>query len=81
MPEIVQEYFSTLYESKDHSFGNGRMVRNYFEKMIQVHSDRISLLPEVDEATLNTFAPEDAEKAMDRPLSGGGGKKAIGFKH
>lgn len=77
---LVEDYFQDCYDSKDQNFGNGRMVRNYFEKLIQVHSDRIALLPELEESSLCTFEKEDAVRAMDRPLPGGGGKNPIGFR-
>lgn len=77
----VRIYLQDCWDNRDKSFGNGRMVRNYFEKVIQAHSDRISKLPVVDDVSLNSFGVEDAEKAMDKLVtSSAGGKHSIGFR-
>lgn len=55
----VQSYFDECWETRDKSFGNGRMIRNFFEKLVQAHSDRVSNHPDPDEKELSTFAPED----------------------
>ncbi|MBK7212101.1 MAG: AAA family ATPase [Bacteroidales bacterium] len=79
--EKVGQHLNLVFSARDKSFGNGRMVRNFFEKLIQVHSDRLSALPEVKDSELNTFAVEDVEKCMDQPVqSSGAGKQSIGFK-
>jgi SpoVK/Ycf46/Vps4 family AAA+-type ATPase len=78
--ERVHEYLEDCWENRDKSFGNGRMVRNFFEKLVQAHSDRISKLPFVDDISLNSFGVEDAERAIDKPLKQAGGKHSIGFR-
>jgi len=74
----ISAYFEACFQHRDSSFGNGRFVRNFFEKLIQVHSDRISANPEVDEEILSRFEQEDVEKAMDHSLTGG--RPSIGFR-
>ena len=37
--------FEKLYQERDDRFGNGRMVRTFFEKTIEIHSTRLALNP------------------------------------
>lgn len=63
--EAVHQYFETCLYTRDKSFGNGRMVRNFFEKLVQAHSDRIAMLPNPDEKLLSTFETSDVEKVIE----------------
>ncbi len=38
----IRDYLDDAYHRRDRSFGNGRMVRNFYEKLIQAQSDRIA---------------------------------------
>jgi len=37
----VQEIFEQIYENRDANFGNGREVRNFYEKMVKRQKSRI----------------------------------------
>ena len=53
------EIFSTAYESRGPTFGNGRFARNLFEKIQQGHANRVSALPSPTEDELSTILKED----------------------
>ncbi|MBR2832728.1 MAG: AAA family ATPase [Oscillospiraceae bacterium] len=63
--EFAKKHFKYLFETRDENFGNARDVRNYFENVVSVHSDRLSEAeaPTVEE--LMTFKKEDMEKASE----------------
>ncbi|MEM9412298.1 MAG: AAA family ATPase, partial [Planctomycetota bacterium] len=48
-----------IYERRDKHFGNGRLVRNTFEKAIRHLADRIVKIPEVTREMLTEFRAED----------------------
>lgn len=75
--KMVHRYMEAACETKDKSFGNGRMVRNFFEKLVQIHSDRVSLIENPDDATLTSFNEEDIEIASNQPKT----NQASGMKH
>jgi hypothetical protein len=63
--EFAREYFRDLYDSRDQNFGNARHVRNFFEDIMTVHSDRVSGLEGHTREDLMTFIKEDLEKATE----------------
>ncbi len=63
--EFAKRYFCQLYETRDVNFGNARDVRNFFEDVITVHSDRISSLENPTRDDLMTFTEGDLEKASE----------------
>ena len=63
--EYAKKYFETLYESRDENFGNARDVRNYFENIVSVHSDRVSCIEKPTRDDLMMFTREDLEKAEE----------------
>ena len=50
-----------MYESRGDNFGNGRDVRNLFEKMVVRQADRVSALESPDRAALMAVTKEDLE--------------------
>ena len=48
-----------LYQRRDKHFGNGRLVRNTFEKAIRYLADRIVKVPDVTREMLTEFQAED----------------------
>ncbi|MDJ0507941.1 MAG: hypothetical protein QNJ64_01605 [Crocosphaera sp.] len=48
-----------LYEDRDQSFGNGRLVRNMFEKAIEKQANRLVTIPDVNPYTMQRILPED----------------------
>ncbi len=61
--EFAEDYFILLYESRDDNFGNARDVRNFFEDVVSVHSDRVSCIESPTRDDLMTFTRDDLEKA------------------
>ena len=61
--EFAEDYFLLLYESRDDNFGNARDVRNFFEDIVSVHSDRVSCLENPTRDDLMMFTKADLEKA------------------
>ena len=57
--EKLKDTFELLYEKRDDSFGNARVIRNVFEKVVQKQANRIVKIKRVKKKTLNakiTFA-------------------------
>jgi len=63
--EFAHEHFKMIYENRDENFGNARHVRNFFENIVTVHSDRVSTLEEHTRDDLTTIVLEDMEKAAE----------------
>jgi hypothetical protein len=53
------ENFSELYASRDKTFGNGRMVRNLFEKLMERQANRLISLPNASKEAMMTILCED----------------------
>lgn len=56
---ILKELFSELYNNRDETFGNGRLVRNLYETIISNQANRIAPIQEISEEILSTI--EDAD--------------------
>ena len=63
--EYAKKHFQTLYDDRDENFGNARSVRNFFENVVSVHSDRVSCLEKPTKDDLMTFTKADLEKAEE----------------
>ena len=59
----TKEHFHMLYMLRDENFGNARHIRNFFEHIVAIHSDRISTLEEPTREDLTTITLEDLEEA------------------
>jgi len=58
--EYINQYFIDIYNSRGENFANGREVRNYFEKVMKNHANRLSSeVNNIDEEKLITFRLED----------------------
>jgi hypothetical protein len=51
--------FNVLYTKRDENFGNGRLVRNLFEKTLGNHSDRLVELADLSKDELTTISELD----------------------
>jgi SpoVK/Ycf46/Vps4 family AAA+-type ATPase len=76
----VQLYMEQAFELKDKSFGNGRMVRNFFENLVQAHSDRVSMMADPDELALSTFTVDDVEKLTGQSTVNEHKSRPIGYR-
>lgn len=59
--EMLLDRFDKMYENRDENFGNGRTVRNIFERAIGAQADRLAYLEEVSDEQLRIITPEDLE--------------------
>ena len=59
---VAKNIFSEAYAERDKRFGNGRLVRNIFEKAIQNQADRIVAISNPSKADLVTIHVEDLSK-------------------
>ena len=55
----LDEILTSAVEHKDKNFGNGRYVRNLFERTIQNQAMRLSTLPKITTEVLSTITAED----------------------
>jgi SpoVK/Ycf46/Vps4 family AAA+-type ATPase len=83
---LIRVFFAKCHNEKTESFGNGRMVRNFYEKIIKTHSNRIAQLENLSREELTLFTFEDAEQAIELMSSimgvgvnSAGSGKPIGF--
>ena len=61
--EYSKKFFEDMYQQKDENFGNARDVRNIFENIITIHSNRVAQLENPAKDDLMTICKEDIEKA------------------
>lgn len=57
----LKNKFATAYANRDKSFGNGRFVRNVFEKSIEKQANRIAKEKVITKETLTTIEKEDID--------------------
>ncbi|MDD3664580.1 MAG: AAA family ATPase [Bacteroidales bacterium] len=77
----VKKYLEHQFINRDKSFGNGRMVRNVLEKLVQAQSYRISQLDDLTEDDLITITSDDTKAVLAVPThNSGGSSNSIGFK-
>lgn len=84
-PEAEQAFLGImkqLYPNRDRHFGNGRMVRNIFEKAIQNQSDRIVEQDNISDEEFITITAEDILKAAPKQAQTPGTepRREIGFR-
>ncbi len=61
--DYAKTFFQYLYETRDENFGNARSVRNLFENMITVHSNRVAAIRAPVRGDLTAVLKDDLEKA------------------
>ncbi|WP_197673225.1 AAA family ATPase [Leptolyngbya sp. O-77] len=57
--DTLLKRFEALYVKRDRTFGNGRTVRNLFEKTIEKQANRLAVLSNLTDEVLTTLLPED----------------------
>lgn len=57
--EKLEAIFTDLYLNRDKTFGNGRLVRNLFEKIIERQANRLASVITLTDEILTTILPED----------------------
>ena len=56
---LVSILLRTVHEDRGVEFGNARLVRNIFERMINRHSHRLSTVDNVSDVEITTFQVDD----------------------
>lgn len=66
--ETLRVHFESLYQQRDRYFGNGRIVRNLFERIIRFQAVRISdLNPDtITDEDLITITANDVKRALEQ---------------
>lgn len=65
--------FFRLYSQRDRTFGNGRLARNLFEKVIENQANRLAVMGAITDDMLVTLLPEDIPQTLaggDRLVEG-----------
>ncbi|MDJ0662130.1 MAG: AAA family ATPase [Crocosphaera sp.] len=62
--EVLLTRFKELYDHRDKSFGNGRLVRNMFEKAIEKQANRLVTIPDVNPYIMQQILPEDVDQLI-----------------
>lgn len=57
----LKEIFAEAYNNRDRSFGNGRYVRNIFEKVLEAQANRIAGIGKMTREVLTTIEEGDVE--------------------
>jgi hypothetical protein len=57
----LREVVTTAFANREKSFGNGRFVRNIFEKTLETQANRIASLRSLTKEILITITPEDID--------------------
>lgn len=63
--DFAKAHFKTLYDTREENFGNARDIRNFFENVVSVHSDRVSCIDKPTKEDLMIFTTADLEKASE----------------
>ena len=63
--EYAEKLFSDLFEQRDENFGNARDVRNVFENVLSIHSDRLAQMEAPTKDDLVLILKEDLEEASE----------------
>jgi stage V sporulation protein K len=57
--KVLSTKFTELYNQRDKNFGNGRLVRNLFERTIEKQATRLSKVSNISKETMTTIMAED----------------------
>jgi hypothetical protein len=60
----LQDALDKVVSEKDKNFGNGRYVRNLFEKVVENQANRLSSEADVTSETLALIVKEDIDKSL-----------------
>ena len=65
LSEKLPAFFDQLYENRDANFGNARDVRNLFEKLVAIQSDRVAQMENPSREDLMAITLADFEQAEE----------------
>lgn len=63
---MLQQYFDYLVAHKDDNFGNGRDVRNIFERMVSIQANRIVQSHNITDEELTMFVAADVKPLVTK---------------
>lgn len=61
---VVADYMTDLYANRNNNFGNGRDVRNFFEKLISAQANRLAKGVAISEHELTEITLEDVNSVI-----------------
>ena len=76
----IRNYIEYLFLDRDKSFGNGRVVRNIIEKLVQVQSHRVSQILDLTDTDLVTITEEDTLEFKEFSDNSRTAHRNIGFR-
>ena len=62
--DALKGVFRTALEGNDKNYGNGRYVRNLFERVVENQANRLSSVPKITADTLAAIETEDVKKSL-----------------
>ena len=62
--EVLLTRFKELYDYRDKIFGNGRLVRNMFERAIEKQANRLVNIPNINPYLMQPILPEDVDQLI-----------------
>lgn len=68
--EKLRSVFEDLYVNREKTFGNARLVRNLFERIIERQANRLAVLTSLSDETLTTLLPEDIPPQVGSRFAG-----------
>lgn len=63
--ELLRAVFDDLYDTRDENFGNGRTVRNMFEKIINSQASRLASDTDITDEELRMLTVEDVKVGLE----------------
>lgn len=63
--ELLRAVFDDWYETRDENFGNGRTVRNSFEKIINCQASRLASDSDITDEELRTLTLQDVKDGLE----------------
>lgn len=64
----LNKLITGYHQTRGRSFGNGRLVRNLFEKIIEEQANRLAEIPELSDEMLSTITAEDIPEREERDI-------------
>ncbi len=65
----LEEYLKTEYETRDQYFGNARLIRNLFEELVKIQSNRLAAEPSPTKNELQTLYYDDFKEMLKDKLT------------
>ena len=74
--ETLLSVLNYVYKNRDRTFGNARLVRNLFEKIVEQQANRLAYIGDLTDEVLTTILPEDIPVREFVPASSAPGAAA-----